>query len=60
MRVWALDRLLPPENAAWNSLNDYLNQTRACLSGDDRKKYLGEVSLVAEQRAADCEAALSR
>jgi len=59
--IWSLDRRPPPVNATWEDLMTYFrSNTRACLTSEDRKKYLGEVTVVAERKAATCEAGLRR
>ncbi|HWJ41782.1 MAG TPA: hypothetical protein VNT29_11625 [Candidatus Limnocylindrales bacterium] len=61
VRIWTLDRQPPPPTASWEDLMTYFRrQMRVCLSADDRKKYLGELTLVAEQKATDCQANLNR
>jgi len=61
VRIWMLDRQPPPQGADWTELISYFRKsTNACLSAADRKKYLNEVTVVAEQKAADCEAKLGQ
>ncbi len=59
IEMWPLDRRPPPKTATFADLMSYFRQNvKACLTVDQRKKYLNEVTLVAEQNVSTCQAQL--